>query len=422
MFTVRVRGVAPARRVFWVEVGTVPRSSRSLVVVMTGALVVGATPVLAAEPPRAEEIARSTGEVLTRSQQMGRIKGRIAEADAELVRLGGETELALERHNGGLVLLARARKAARAARLRARNAEAAYEAVRREAAGPAAGAYGSTVSSLGRLALMAGGTGGPRGFLDRAGLLQVVTSRHEALMRRLKAARKVSRLLRSEARKARARHRDAVTAAERTRRDALAAVANQKAAFRRIGLLKKDLAARLGRTQTPADLLAERRNKALRARTARRLDRAAVRKIETQVLPRSGGRGKTVVREALKWIGTPYSWGGGTRKGPSRGIAHGAKIRGFDCSGLALYAWGRAGIGLDHWTGSQWASGPQVPTSMLRAGDLVFFAKDKKDPDTIHHVGIFLGEGRMVEAPYTGARVRISSIWRSGLIGAVRPG
>jgi cell wall-associated NlpC family hydrolase len=132
-------------------------------------------------------------------------------------------------------------------------------------------------------------------------------------------------------------------------------------------------------------------------------------------------RGAVVVQAALKWLGTPYSWGGGNENGPSYGIAHGSRIHGFDCSGLALYAWARAGVRLDHWTGTQWTSGPRIPLDSLRRGDLVFFARNPSDAATIHHVGIFVGRGRMVEAPYTGGRVRISSIWRGDLIGAVRP-
>jgi cell wall-associated NlpC family hydrolase len=124
---------------------------------------------------------------------------------------------------------------------------------------------------------------------------------------------------------------------------------------------------------------------------------------------------------ALKWLGTPYSWGGGTAEGPSYGVEHGAKTKGFDCSGLALYAWARAGVRLDHWTGTQWTSGPHVPTDRLQPGDLVFFGGTADDPSSINHVGIYVGRGRMVEAPYTGASVRISSIWRDDLIGATRP-
>jgi cell wall-associated NlpC family hydrolase len=57
----------------------------------------------------------------------------------------------------------------------------------------------------------------------------------------------------------------------------------------------------------------------------------------------------------------------------------------------------------------------------LVAGDLVFFADNPRDPSTIHHVGMYVGRGLMVEAPYTGAVVRTSSIWRRSYAGAVRP-
>ena len=57
----------------------------------------------------------------------------------------------------------------------------------------------------------------------------------------------------------------------------------------------------------------------------------------------------------------------------------------------------------------------------MRPGDLVFFADDPTDPATIYHVGLYIGRGLMIEAPYTGAVVRISSILRPSLLGAARP-
>ena len=88
----------------------------------------------------------------------------------------------------------------------------------------------------------------------------------------------------------------------------------------------------------------------------------------------------------------------------------------FDCSGLTSYAWGAAGVSMDHWTVAQWRQFPHVPLDALQPGDLVFFGSD------IHHVGLFIGGGQMVDAPYTGAVVRVQSIYSSGLAGAVRPG
>jgi cell wall-associated NlpC family hydrolase len=85
-------------------------------------------------------------------------------------------------------------------------------------------------------------------------------------------------------------------------------------------------------------------------------------------------------------------------------------------------AWAQAGVELLHYTGYQWEEGPHVPLNQLQRGDLLFYATNTADPSTIHHVGIYIGDGMMVDAPYTGAFVRIDSIYQpGGLIGAVRP-
>ncbi|MGD0703257.1 MAG: C40 family peptidase [Trebonia sp.] len=123
----------------------------------------------------------------------------------------------------------------------------------------------------------------------------------------------------------------------------------------------------------------------------------------------SAAQGGIAANWALSQLGKPYQWGAA---GPDS----------YDCSGLALRAWARAGVRLLHWTGYQWVSGPHVPLGKLRRGDLIFFAYNIADPATIHHVGIYIGNGLMVDAPYTGAFVEIDSIYRfGGLIGATRP-
>ena len=117
----------------------------------------------------------------------------------------------------------------------------------------------------------------------------------------------------------------------------------------------------------------------------------------------------TAIAYAEQQLGKPYLWGGA---GPDR----------FDCSGLTMMAWARAGVQLLHYTGYQWEEGPHVPLNQLRRGDLLFYATNTSDPSTIHHVAIYIGNGMMVNAPYTGAFVRIDSMYApGGLIGAVRP-
>ncbi|MBO2447152.1 C40 family peptidase [Actinomadura barringtoniae] len=142
--------------------------------------------------------------------------------------------------------------------------------------------------------------------------------------------------------------------------------------------------------------------------------------------PAPSSRGVIAVRAALRWLGTPYSWGGGGPSGPSYGIAQGSGIKGFDCSSLAQYAWAKAGVTIDRVAADQYNDGPHVPRDALQPGDLLFFATNTSDLRTIHHVGIYLGRGRMVHAPQTGDVVRISDFAhnayrQSQYVGATRP-
>lgn len=120
------------------------------------------------------------------------------------------------------------------------------------------------------------------------------------------------------------------------------------------------------------------------------------------------------VQAALAVRGTPYSYGGGTASGPSFGIAQGSKIKGFDCSGLTLYAYAQVGITLPHYTGSQLTSGTRVSQSELKPGDLVFFYSD------VHHMGLYIGGGNMVHAPQTGDVVKVAPISGRPFAGGVR--
>ncbi|MFI6500399.1 NlpC/P60 family protein [Nonomuraea typhae] len=135
-------------------------------------------------------------------------------------------------------------------------------------------------------------------------------------------------------------------------------------------------------------------------------------------------KGAIAAAAALAKLGTPFSWGGGAPSGPTRGVGRGANTTGFDCSGLTLYAWSRAGVKLTHYTGAQFRQGRRVPLSDLRKGDLVFFGGGTGDPT---HVGLYLSNGIMIHAPKTGDVVKKtqflnSSYYRSVYRGAVRPG
>jgi peptidoglycan DL-endopeptidase CwlO len=108
------------------------------------------------------------------------------------------------------------------------------------------------------------------------------------------------------------------------------------------------------------------------------------------------------VETALKELGKPYRYGA---LGPGT----------FDCSGLTKFAYGTAGISLPHSAAAQYQSGRRVSRNQLQPGDLIFWRG-------LDHVGLYIGNGKMVHAPRTGEVVTIISIDEGGFLGAVRPG
>jgi cell wall-associated NlpC family hydrolase len=119
----------------------------------------------------------------------------------------------------------------------------------------------------------------------------------------------------------------------------------------------------------------------------------------------ANGRAGVAVQTALAQLGDSYSWGA---SGPSR----------FDCSGLTMYSWGKAGVSLSHSSSAQYGEGRHVSRANLMPGDLVFFGSPN-----IHHVGMYIGNGKMVHAPNPSKPVQINDVdYMSGYVGAVRPG
>jgi peptidoglycan DL-endopeptidase CwlO len=119
------------------------------------------------------------------------------------------------------------------------------------------------------------------------------------------------------------------------------------------------------------------------------------------VLPEATNVGTTALRAALTQRGKPYVWGAA---GPDS----------YDCSGLVVWAFAQEGISLPHYTGSQWNSGMHVSRADLEPGDLVFFFAD------ISHVGIYIGNGLMVDAPSAGQDVQVQAVFWNAYVGAVR--
>ncbi|MFF4275046.1 NlpC/P60 family protein [Streptomyces sp. NPDC001536] len=113
-------------------------------------------------------------------------------------------------------------------------------------------------------------------------------------------------------------------------------------------------------------------------------------------------QGDRALRYAMDQLGKPYKWGA---EGPKE----------YDCSGLTSEAWGHAGTPIPRTSEEQWARLPRIPLKELRPGDLVVYFPDAT------HVGMYLGKGKIVQAPRTGEKVKVSPIASNPILGAVRP-
>jgi cell wall-associated NlpC family hydrolase len=116
-----------------------------------------------------------------------------------------------------------------------------------------------------------------------------------------------------------------------------------------------------------------------------------------------GTAGKAM-QVALDQVGDPYVWGA---TGPDQ----------FDCSGLMLSSYGKAGVTLPRSSRSQYTVGSPVSRDQLQPGDLLFFGSS---PATIHHVAMYIGDGKMVHASTTGVPVKIQVFDRDDFVGAKR--
>lgn len=129
-------------------------------------------------------------------------------------------------------------------------------------------------------------------------------------------------------------------------------------------------------------------------------------------IPRVYGRQAVeyVIRRASSQMGVPYSWGGGTPNGPSKGVDSGADTVGFDCSGLMRYAFAGVGVLIPRFSGDQYNAGRHVPPSQAKRGDLIFYG-----PGGSQHVTMYLGNGQMLEASSIAGKVTVSPVRKPGM-------
>jgi peptidoglycan DL-endopeptidase RipB len=129
-------------------------------------------------------------------------------------------------------------------------------------------------------------------------------------------------------------------------------------------------------------------------------------------IPRANGRQaiEYVIRRMGSQMGVPYSWGGGSLDGPSKGVGDGANINGFDCSGLMRYGFAGVGVLIPRFSGDQYNAGRHIPPNEARRGDLIFYG-----PGGSQHVTMYLGNGQMLEASGSASKVTVSAVRKPGM-------
>src|SRR3954469_10140338 len=370
--------------------------------------------------PSAQDVARARAAAAAKADQAGQAKANLAIADAHLGQLKKQTQAAIADYQGAMTRLATSQRAAARATLALQSAQQQVFAQQRQIARFASSAYrnGGTLGMWSALLT----ADGPKSFLDSANTISAISSNQSDALSRMQALRVVQTLAQQQAAAALSAVQKNVAATKSARDRAENAVAAQQ---KQVVVLDGERAALVTQSRSlksHADSLARERAANLAAaraaaeaaRQRRALGSGGVDQENPTAV--SGGprpaataaQGEQAVAFAKQQLGKPYEWGA---SGPST----------YDCSGLTMMSWNAAGIGIDHYSVAQYGEGTHVSRLDLRAGDLVFFAYDTSDASTIHHVGIYVGNGQMIDAPHTGANVRYDYAFRSDYIGATRP-
>ncbi len=337
------------------------------------------------------------------------IAQQIRDGQAQLDRLNKQAERAAEHYNAGRIALVKAQSRSTIAHAASAKLDAEVAAMRSHAGMFAAQVYRSGNGASMDLAMLSS-TSGPATFLDRAATLDRISRRNADVLdqlatmrhRQAQAAAETAAAVSDAARTLKGLEADKQTVL-RAAGQAQAVLVSLQAKQAELVRAAADAAARKAAQARAAELA---RQAALNAAAASAFGSAGngLSTIGGPATHYSGSAAQIALRVARDQLGKPYTWGAA---GPDT----------FDCSGLTMYAYGKAGISLPHYTGDQWNAGRHVSESELVPGDLVFFGQD------LGHMGMYVGNGQFIHAPHSGDVVKISALsgyYQDNYAGAVR--
>jgi cell wall-associated NlpC family hydrolase len=379
--------------------------------------------------PTPQQIAAAKAKAAKTAAKLDKTTQQLKAVQAQLTTESTAAELAITRWQSAQAAATKAQAALTAAQAVAATADASAQGYRQQLNSYAVSAYmdGGPIASLGAML----NATDPADVLTRNATLQAIGRGQTRIVSDFTTASAGAATARATAQRASESARHLLDDASSARATAVGAVQLAQSLLATVDTAKRQLNDATGKARKNVSALVKQRAAAL---ASARVAAARLAGQRLQRLATIGGFPAATPEQgvmALKWatsqLGVPYSWGGGDASGPTfgfaedNGVTDGLHTIGFDCSGLTLFAWAHVGYALGHWTGAQWVEGAAVSREDLRAGDLLFFATDVTDPTTIHHVGIYAGNGQMIDAPETGAVVRYDPAFNDSYVGAIRP-
>jgi peptidoglycan DL-endopeptidase RipA len=436
------------------------------VAALTGALVLVLQQAAHATPPPTNpsdtQLNNAQANKTTLANQVGALSAQVADLQNQVQQREAEAELAEQKLAYALQKLQEAKVAAAAARVKLTEAQAYVDTASQQFRDFVRASYMNSPISGTAAGLLTAPD--PNALLTRSDYLNYSAAHKLDVINRLSTAKVAQANADAAARAAKQRQTAATNTAERAKSDADAALQaaqsqrsqlNAKlsstqsaldAARLQLATLNQQRAQYVAWQKEQARIAAARAAAEARARAQAAAAAAAAAAAEdnsswqpaaspaSATPPPAGGSwtaaaGQTAVSRAMNYLGIPYAFAGGGYAGPSYGVCvsgaawNDCHVYGFDCSGLAMFAWAPY-IQLDHFAATQyWQAGSYHPsTSALQPGDLVFWSSDGTQAG-IHHVAIYVGGGNVIQAPQSGDIVRITPLGEvaSDYFGATRP-